>query len=125
MNLVSLSVLKKYAMSFLLAFLTTTVLLALIGVIFSFTSPPMWLLNGCYKYSFLFSAFLAAFFCGYKKAGRGFLTGIIAADIYVIALVILGGLIFRNSIPAASLFKIFLPASLTGAFGGILGINCK
>lgn len=125
MNFLSTLPLKKYAVSFLLALAVTLVLLAAVSIVFSFLPPPSWLLETLHSYIFLFSSFIAAFFCARSSSGRGFLTGIIASNLYILLLIALGGLIFKNSLETLSVIKIFIPGSVCGAVGGILGINCK
>lgn len=125
MNFLSMLPLKKYVFSFILSLLITLAVLAAASIIFSFLPPPQWLLAAVHDYTWLLSAFLAAFFCAGASSGRGFLTGIISADVYIALLIVLGGLVFKNSIESLSLIKIFALASISGAVGGILGINCK
>lgn len=116
---------KKYAVSFLLAFAITAALLAIVSVVFAFLPPPLWLLTLVHNYCSYFSAFLAAFLCGRKSKGRGFLTGIVTATIYMALLLVLGGLFFKTMVSLPVLIRTFLPCVLCGAIGGILGINCK
>lgn len=116
---------KKYAVSFLIAFVITAVSVALLSIIFAFLPPPLWLVTGIHNYCAYFSVFIAAFFSARKSRGRGFLTGIIAAVIYMAILLALGGLFFKNTVSLPLLTRIFSLCSLCGAIGGILGINCK
>lgn len=125
MNLISNLPLKKYIISFILAFIITLAALAAASIAFTFLPPPAWLVEGLHDYAFLISGFAAAFLCARASSGRGFITGIISADIYIALLVILGGLVFKNSAPALSVIRIFTLGSVCGAVGGILGINCK
>lgn len=125
MNLISNLPLKKYIISFILAFIVTLSVLAAASIIFSFLPPPAWLLAAIHDYASLLSAFAAAFFCAKASQGRGFITGIIASDVYIALLLMLGGLLFKSIAPTPSLIKIFALGSVTGAIGGILGINCK
>ena len=116
---------KKYALSYIISLIITLVVLAIASIIFSFIPPYGWLLDALHDYSFVLSAFPAAFLCARKVSGKGLLNGIIAADIYILLLIALGGLVFKNSVNPHSLFKIFLLGSLSGAIGGIWGINSK
>ena len=117
--------LKKYAVSFIISLCLTLVLLSALSIIFSFLAPPSWLLDSFHNYIFIFSAFIAAFLCAKASSGRGFLTGIIASNLYILLLIALGGLVFKNSLESLSFVKIFIPGTICGAVGGILGINCK
>lgn len=116
---------RKYVLSYIISLVITLLLLAAISIVFSFFPPYEWLINAIHDYTFVLSAFPAAFLCAKSSSGRGFLTGIIAADIYILILIILGGLMFKNAVAPNALVKIFLLGSLSGAVGGIWGINSK
>ncbi len=117
--------LRKYILSYIISLIITLVVLAIASIVFSFVPPYEWLIDALHDYIFVLSAFPAAFLCARTSSGKGFLTGIIAADIYILMLIILGGLIFKNAVDLNSLLKIFLLGSLSGAIGGIWGINSK
>lgn len=117
--------LRKYILSYIISLIITLVVLAIASIVFSFVPPYEWLIEVLHDYIFVLSAFPAAFLCARTSSGKGFLTGIIAADIYILMLIILGGLIFKNAVDPSSLLKIFLLGSLSGAIGGIWGINSK
>lgn len=117
--------LRKYILSYIISLIITLVVLAIASIVFSFVPPYEWLIDALHDYIFVLSAFPAAFLCARTSSGKGFLTGIIAADIYILMLIILGGLIFKNAVDPSSLLKIFLLGSLSGAIGGIWGINSK
>lgn len=125
MKFFSIPSFKKYALSYIISLAITLIVLAITSIVFSFIPPYEWLVNIMHDYIFVLSAFPAAFLCARKSSGRGLLTGVIAADIYILLLIILGGLVFKNAITANSLVKIFLLGSLSGAIGGIWGINSK
>lgn len=117
--------LRKYILSYIISLMMTLAVLAIVSIVFSFVPPYEWLIDALHEYVFVLSAFPAAFLCARTSSGKGFLTGIIAADIYILMLIILGGLIFKNAVDPSSLLKIFLLGSLSGAIGGIWGINSK
>lgn len=117
--------LKKYILSYVITFLITLIFLAAVSIVFSFFPPYAWLIDTVHDYSFVLSAFIAAFMCARSCLGRGLFNGIIAADIYIALLIVLGGLVFKNSVFSTSLIKIFLLGSISGAIGGIWGINSK
>ena len=125
MNFLSNIPFRKYAFSFLIALCLTLVLMSAISLVFSFFSPPSWLLESLYSYVYIFSSFIAAFLCAKVSSGRGLITGIIASNLYILLLIALGGLVFKNSFESLSFVKIFIPGTVSGAVGGILGINCK
>lgn len=125
MKIFSALPLRKYILSYIISLIITLVVLAIASIVFSFVPPYEWLIESLHDYIFVLSAFPAAFLCARTSSGKGFLTGIIAADIYILMLIILGGLIFKNAVDPNSLLKIFLLGSLSGAIGGIWGINSK
>lgn len=117
--------LKKYALSYIVSLVLTLIVISVASIVFWFIPPYERLINILHDYIFVLSAFPAAFLCAKSSSGRGFLTGIIAADLYILLLIILGGLMFKNTVDTNSLLKIFLLGSLSGAVGGIWGINSK
>lgn len=125
MKIFSALPLRKYIISYIISLVITLTVLAIVSIVFSFIPPYEWLIEVLHDYIFVLSAFPAAFLCARTSSGKGFLTGIIAADIYILMLIILGGLIFKNAVVPSSLLKIFLLGSLSGAIGGIWGINSK
>ena len=116
---------KRYIISFLAAFLTTTVLCGISAVLFSFFAPPDWLQNSFVHYSCYFSAFLAAIFSAMGSRKNGLVTGVICADIYMLILIFAGMIFLKNDFPLKSLLKVFSICSLSGGLGGIIGINFK
>lgn len=126
MNLsVSSLPLKKYAVSFAIAFIFTVVLEAVVSLVFMFFPPRDWLLEIVHNYSSYLSAFIAAFLCAKKCGKRGFLTGMVSALIYMAILFALGGILFKSSVDVASLPGALALCAGCGAIGGIAGINCK
>ena len=117
--------LKKYILSYIITFFITLIFLAAVSIVFSFFPPYVWLIDTVHDYSLVLSAFIAAFMCARSCSGRGLFNGIIAADIYIALLIALGGLVFKSSVLSHSLIKIFLLSSISGAIGGIWGINSK
>jgi len=124
MNFISNLSIKKYIVSFALAFLITLLILSAASIIFSFLPPPDWVF-GVLDYSYLLSGFMAAFFCARASSKRGFVTGIFASFFYIAILIMLGGIVFKSNIAAIPLVKIFSLSALFGGIGGILGVNCK
>ena len=116
---------KRYILSFLIAFLLTVVLCAIAGVLFSLFSPPDFLYNFFTHYFCYISASLAAFLSAIRAQKNGLITGIICADIYMLALILLGIMFFNSSFPADTALKIFGVTSVLGGISGILGINFK
>jgi len=115
----------RYAVSFVITTVVSIAVIAAVSIIFSFFPPGEKLLSLLGRYIYILPAFVSAFISGRKAKSRGFLTGIISACLYILILVIAGGLIFKSRISPATLPGIFIPVALSGALGGILGINFK
>ncbi|MBQ3023534.1 MAG: TIGR04086 family membrane protein [Clostridia bacterium] len=125
MNFISNFNVKKYIVSFLLAFLITLLILSVSSIIFSFFPPSKWVLNLFSDYAYLLSGFIASFLCARASSRRGFITGALASFFYIGILVLLGFLIFNSNIFTLRLTKVFGLSVLCGGIGGILGINSK
>lgn len=117
--------LKRYILSFLIAFLITVVLCAISGVLFSFFSPPDWLYNSFVRYFCYVSASIAAFLCVMGAQKNGLIKGIVCADIYMLMLILAGMMFFKSAFPTDSALRIFGITSVLGGIAGILGINIK
>ena len=125
MNLISNQALRKYVVSFLLAFIITLLIFSIASVIFSFIPPKDWVLGIFSEYGYLISGFIASFFCARASSRRGFLTGAFAAVFYIAVLYMLGAAIFKAPLITTKLARVFGLSALCGGLGGILGINSK
>ena len=117
--------LKKYIFSFALAFAATLFLQAVLSLVFAFFPPGEKLFSVLCSAFPYFSAFLAAFLCAYRHGKRGFLTGMVSADLYILFLRFCGVLFFKNTLSAAEILSSLAISSLCGIVGGIIGINSK
>jgi len=117
--------LKKYIIAFALAFLLTVIPQAALSVLFSFVPPYEKVLNILSNASGYFSAMLAALFCARLCGKRGFLTGLISADIYMVLILFAGVILLKNTYGLSDIIRVFSLSSLCGIFGGIIGINFK
>ncbi len=117
--------LKKYIIAFALAFLLTIVPQAVLSVLFSFIPPHEKVFSILSNASAYFSAMLAALFCARLCGKRGFLTGLISADIYTALILFAGIILLKNTYGLSDIIRIFSLSSLCGIFGGIIGINFK
>ncbi len=124
MNFISNLPIKKYIVSFALAFLITLLILSVASIVFSFLPPPDWVF-AIFDHCYLLSGFMAAFFCAKYSAKRGFVTGLFSSLLYIAVLIMLGGIIFKSDISAIPLARVFGLSALCGGVGGILGINCR
>ena len=117
--------LKRYIISFVLAFILSAVVISVFSIVFHFFSPPQWLYSGIVRYFAYFSACLAAFFSALGTGKNGLIRGFVCADIYMLLLILAGVLFLGNSVSVNSAVKIFGITTVLGAFFGVLGINLK
>lgn len=116
---------KKYIVSYIIAFLFTVVVLSVLSVAFMFCPPSEAVLSAIGNYSGIFSAFIAALLCSRKTTSRGYLVGMISGCIYTCILIGIGCLLWgKGALPHAMASHLML-ASIAGAAGGITGINLK
>lgn len=125
MNFISNLPVRKYVVSFLLAFIITLLILSVASIVFSFLPPADWVLRIFSEYGYLISGFIASFFCARASSRRGFFTGALAAVFYIAILYMLGAAIFKAPLITTKLARVFGLSALCGGFGGILGINSK
>ncbi len=64
-------------------------------------------------------------YTGYKAETLGWLNGGLAGLAYVLALAIVGALLFPQTVTAAAMVKKALASFAVGAFGGTVGINMQ
>ena len=116
---------KKYIVSYIIAFLLTVVILSLLSVVFMFFPPSEAVLSAISGYCGIFSAFIAALLCSRKTASRGYLAGMFSACIYTCILIGLGCLLWGEGALPQGVISYLIIASVAGAAGGIVGINLK
>ena len=69
--------------------------------------------------------FLAAFLCARGSKSKGFITGALTGLFCALVLFALNGVVTRQIMPMLSAIKNLSLCVLSGAIGGILGINCR
>ncbi len=116
---------KKYIVSYIIAFLLTVVILSVISVVFMFYPPSEAVLSTVCNYCGIFSAFIAALLCSRKTASRGYLVGMLSACVYTCILMGLGCLLWGEGALPHGMVSYLIIASIAGAAGGITGINLK
>ena len=116
---------KKYIISYIIAFLFTVVVLSVLSVAFMFYPPSETVLSGVGKYSGIFSAFIAALLCSRKTTSRGYLVGLISGCIYTCILIGIGCLLWGKGALPQGMVSHLIIAAVAGAAGGITGINLK
>lgn len=116
---------KKYIVSYIIAFLFTLVVLSVLSVVFMFYPPSETVLSVICDYSGIFSAFVAALLCSRKTTSRGYLVGMISACVYTCILIGIGCLLLGGGALPHGTASYLIIASVAGAAGGITGINLK
>ena len=116
---------KKYIVSYIIAFLFTVVILSVLSAIFMFCPPSEAVLSVICDYCGIFSAFIAALLCSRKTASRGYLVGMLSGGIYTCILIGIGCLLCGRGALPHGLASYLIIASVAGAAGGITGINLK
>lgn len=116
---------KKYIVSYIIAFLFTVVVLSALSVVFAFYPPSQAVLSAVCDYCGIFSAFVAALLCSHKSTSRGYLVGMISACIYTCILMGIGCLLWGRGALPQGMASYLIIASIAGAAGGITGINLK
>lgn len=116
---------KKYIVSYIIAFLFTLVVLSVLSVVFMFYPPSETVLSVICDYCGIFSAFVAALLCSRKTTSRGYLVGMISACVYTCILIGIGCLLLGGGALPHGTVSYLIIASVAGAAGGITGINLK
>ncbi|MBQ6907988.1 MAG: TIGR04086 family membrane protein [Clostridia bacterium] len=81
--------------------------------------------SGCIIAATVLSVFLAGLSAARRRAGAGWLSGLIAGVIYVIIMLVAGFLVFGDFSVGADTLKMFALSIISGIAGGILGVNIK
>ena len=116
---------KKYIVSYIIAFLSTVVIISVLSVVFMFFPPSEAVLSAVSGYCGIFSAFIAALLCSRKTTSRGYLVGMLSGGVYTCILVGLGCLLWGKGALPQGMVSYLIIASVSGAAGGIVGINLK
>lgn len=103
----------------------TAAALAVLALFVTFGSMSDAAVNGCITAATVLSVLLAGFFSARKKAGAGWLSGLVAGLIYVVLMLVIGFFVLDGMQIGADTFKMFLIAVLSGMTGGVLGVNIK
>lgn len=119
------NIVKKMAVSLLVSLVVTLVLTAA----FSLALPHIGAadkISGILGYVLrIFSCVLAAFLCARGSKSKGLITGALAGLFYAFVLFALNGVASKEIMPLVPAIKNLSVCILSGAIGGIIGINCK
>ncbi len=116
---------KHYIFSFIVALVMSVAISGIAAIIFSVLSPAANIIKTVSRIIAYLPIFISAFLCGKSSDKNGFLTGIICGNICMLTIIAVGMIIFKNSFPADSAFKIFSISTSIGGVAGIMGINFK
>ncbi len=118
-------ILKKMAISIFISLVVTLIVTAAfslalphIGAADKISDVLGWILR-------IFSCLLAAFLCARGSKSKGFITGAAVGLFYALVLFSLNGAVSRQILPMMQAIKNLSLCVLSGAIGGILGINCR
>lgn len=109
----------------LLAMVFTAVAILVLALFVTYGNVSGAATDGCITAATILSVLLAGFFTARKKAGAGWLSGLVAGLCYVTVMLIAGFLAFGGAQFGADTVKMLIIAVLSGMVGGIAGINFK
>ena len=120
----SIGSIKKLFKSLLISYLITLLILLAFSIIITYTDMSEAFGDVIVTCATYLSTLAAGFFAAVGTNKRGWLTGAISGMCYIVLLIVISGLIKGFSIDSGTFIAILL-SSLTGALGGIIGINTK
>lgn len=118
-----LNTIKEIVKSVLTAFFVTVILMALLAVVICCTPINEEAVTGCVYVLNYLSVFLAGLFSATKSGKKGFVTGAIAGGLYMLAVYLLGVVLFGGVEFTKETAKTVGFCTLAGMMGGIVGIN--
>lgn len=81
--------------------------------------------SGCITAATVISVFASGFFVSRSRPRSGWLSGLIAAAVYVLFILIIGFFVFDGISVGADTLKMLLVSAVSGVAGGIFGVNFK
>ena len=107
------------------AIVITALALAVLALFVAYGNVSEAAQSGCISAATVLSVLLAGFSAARKRAGAGWLSGLIAGIIYVVIMLLAGILIFGSFSVGADTLRMFALSIVSGVAGGILGVNFK
>jgi len=115
------SVLKSLVISFGFTF----AVFAVFALLLTYTGLPDSIIGTVVFITMIFAVMLAGYTVARNATSRGWLNGAVGGLIYVFILYILGALFVTGFVFDKHVVALLIVGFLSGAFGGIVGINMK
>ena len=116
-----ISVLKSLAISYGFTF----AVFAVFALLVTYTSMPDSIIGTVVFITMIFAVMLAGFTVARGATSRGWLNGAVGGLMYVLILYILGAIFVTDVVFDKHVATLVAIGFLSGAFGGIVGINTK
>lgn len=116
-----ISVLKALMVSYGFTFVVFTIFALLI----TYTPLPDSIMGAVVFVTMVLSVMIAGFMVGKRASSRGWLNGAVGGLLHVFILYIIGAMFVTGLVFDSHVAVLLLIGFLSGAFGGIVGINIK
>ena len=120
-----ISFLTSFLKGILIAFLFTVVVFLVSAVLLSYTSLPEESIPVISTAVKLIGALISGFIPAKKSGNRGILTGALSGLLYILIIFITASLTTQESVFNMNLLTTALLCVLSGAMGGIFGVNLR
>ncbi|MCM1228165.1 MAG: TIGR04086 family membrane protein [Clostridium sp.] len=100
------------------------ILIMLFGFAASRSDMPNAVISVMISLSLASGAFLSGFIYGKRKRRGGIKSGLLCG-VFIYAALLLFGIIYLKGIPALRLLRYLFTLCISGAFGGVVGVNSK
>ncbi len=117
----AMSVIKSIAVSYGFTF----AVFAVFAVLLTYTSVPDTIIDTVVLLTMIFAVMISGFTTARRATSRGWLNGAVGGLIYVLILYIVGAMFVTGLVFDKNVVILMLIGFLSGAFGGIVGINMK
>ena len=103
----------------------TLIVFTVFALLLTYTSMPDSIMGTVVFITMVFSVMIAGFMTGKRANSRGWLNGAVGGLLYVLILYIVGAVFVTGLIFDSHVLWLLIIGFLSGAFGGIVGINIK
>lgn len=111
--------------SIIISYGFTFVVFAVFALLLTYTSMPDSIISTVVFITMIFAIMLSGFVMARKATSRGWLNGALGGMLYVLILYILGAMFVTGLVFDKHVVLLLIIGFLSGAFGGIVGINMK
>lgn len=108
-----------------LSYIATLVLFVIFAIILTFADFPDKFVQGAVIITTVISLLLGGTVAGRSARSMGWASGLIMGTLYMVILYVLGGIINRNFTVDSNMLILFCIGIVSGAIGGMIGINIK